>query len=331
MFSDPSKFTARALGYVRVSTAEQAEHQTSRKQQKADLKAYCARNAIDLIEIFDEPGLSGSDWSRPLFNRMIDLATGDDHPVDFIIAADMSRIARDVEFSILTEGRLRRANVAFRFVFQQFQDGHHGRLLKLVTSWQDEEYVIKAAQNTRRGLRGTAAEGFWLGGRVPLGFESRTVEVRGKKEKKKLFVNEPEAEVVRLIFDIAERGFDGSPLGGRAIAEYLNSNGYTLRGARFHNSNVADLMQRPHYLGRFPGSKVDEFGKLLPEDEWIWVECPQIISQKQFDRVAALRASRAPRVTAPHIVAGTTLLVGVAKCGMPGCGYDAGKKVKGRK
>lgn len=303
-FHEPQR-KPRAFGYVRVSTAEQAEHVTSLEQQAADLAAFCAKNGFELVEVFDEPGLSGSDWNRPQFNRMLDLATGEDHPVDLIVATDMSCIARDVEFSILTDGRLRRAGVALRFVLQEFQDGHNGLLMKLVTSWQDQEYVIKAACNTRRGLRGTAAEGFWPGGVVPLGYESRTAEVRGKKEKKKLFINEAEAEVVRLIFDLAERGFDGSPLGARSIAEQLNANGYTLRGRKFHNSNVADLLQRPHYLGRFPGSKVDELGNRLPEDEWIWVECPQIISQEQFDRVAALRASRAPRVTPPHVVAGT--------------------------
>ena len=273
-------------------------------------------------EIVSHTGMTSNFAVAPanIKTTMLDLATGDDHPVDFIVATDMARIARGVEFSILTEGRLRRAGVALRFVLQEFQDGHNGLLMKLVTSWQDQEYVIKAAFNTRRGLRGTAAEGFWPGGVVPLGYESRTAEVRGKKEKKKLFINETEAELVRFIFDLAERGFEGSPMGARSIAEHLNANGYTLRGRKFHNSNVADLLQRPRYLGRFPGSKVDEHGNLLPEDEWIWVDCPQIISQEQFDRVAALRASRAPRVTPPHVMAGTTLLVGIARCGMPGCG-----------
>ena len=62
---------------------------------------------------------------------------------------------------------------------------------------------------------------------------------------------------------------------------------------------------------------MNELGNLLPEDEWIWVDCPRLISQEQFDRVAALRASRAPRVTPPHVVAGTTLLVGVDETGQP--------------
>jgi len=33
-----------AYGYVRVSTAEQAEHKTSLKQQADDIEAYCAKN-----------------------------------------------------------------------------------------------------------------------------------------------------------------------------------------------------------------------------------------------------------------------------------------------
>src|SRR5690606_38340939 len=47
---------------------------------------------------------------------------------------------------------------------------------------------------------------------------------------------------------------------------------------------------------------------------------PAIIEQAQFDRVAALRAARAPRSTAPRVVNGPSLLIGIAKCGMPECG-----------
>lgn len=150
--------------------------------------------------------------------------------------------------------------------------------------------------------------------------ESRTVEVRSKKEKKRLFENASEAAIVRLIFDLAERGLNGSPMGGRAIAQHLNSHGYTRRGEKFFNASIAGILSRPHYLGKFPGNKFDIAGKLLPEEEWTWVPCPQLISQEQFDRVAALRQVRAPRNTPPREVSGPTLLIGLARCGMPGCG-----------
>ena len=310
----------RAYGYVRVSTAEQAEHKTSLRQQKVDLQNCCAKQGIDLIEIFVEPGLSGSDWKRPEFNRMLLLATGEDHPVDYIVAADMARLARDVELIVTTQGQLKRAGVKCLFAYQTFEDSHFGMLHQLLTGWQDQDAIVKASMNTRRGLRGTAEEGFWPGGTVPLGYESRTVEIRGKKEKKKLFIKEAEARIVRKIFDLAERGIDGTPMGGRAIAEYLNKRGYTRRGGKFHNSNIAGILSRPHYLGEFPGNKFDERGNLLPEDEWTMVECPQLISKEKFDHVAALRATRAPRNTAPRIVNGPTLLIDIAHCGMPNCG-----------
>ena len=143
--------------------------------------------------------------------------------------------------------------------------------------------------------------------------------MRGKKEKKKLFICEDEALVVRLIFDMAS-GTTGLPMGGRAIADYLNAHGYTLHGKKFFNSNIAGILARTHCIGRFVGNRFGVDGKLLPEDEWTWVACPPIISQEQFDRVAALREKRAPRNVAPRIVNGPTLLVGLAKCGVEGCG-----------
>ena len=163
-------------------------------------------------------------------------------------------------------------------------------------------------------------KGSWTGGVIPLGYESRTVEVRSKKEKKRLFENSREAQTVRLIFDLAERGLNGTPMGGRAIAEHLNDHGYTRRGKPFFNASIAGILSRPHYLGKFPGNRFDFDGALLPEEESAWVACPQLVSRDQFDRVAALRQTRAPRNTAPREVSGPTLLIGLAKCGMPDCG-----------
>jgi len=157
MADENSSIRRRAYGYARVSTAEQVQHQTSLRQQRVDLKAYCDKQSIDLIEVFSEPGLSGSDWKRPEFNRM-----------------------------------------------------------------------------------------------------------------------------------------------------------------------MAGILSRPHYLGRFVGNKADEFGNVLPEEDWTWVECPLLITQEQFDRVAALREKRAPRNTPARVVSGPTLLIGLAQCG----GCSAGMTIR---
>ena len=94
-------------------------------------------------------------------------------------------------------------------------------------------------------MRRNAEEGFFNGGPVPFGYESRTVEMRGTQAKKKLFIHEGNAGTVRLMFDLATIGDGNGPMGGRAIAEWLNERGYTqANGAKFTNSNVAGILAR---------------------------------------------------------------------------------------
>lgn len=126
--------------------------------------------------------------------------------------------------------------------------------------------------------------------------------------------------MVRRIFDLATTGDGDGPLGARSISEWLNGQGYSLRGAKFNNSNVAGILARDHYAGRYFDKAIDNDGRPGSEAEWIEVPCPTIVALAQMQAVAALRARRAPRVTAPRIVSGPTLLTAVARCGVCGSG-----------
>ena len=150
----------RCYIYTRARTQEQAEHRTSLDQQERDARQYCSDRGFDVVDVFQDGGISGSDRSRPELSRMLLLACSDDHPVDVIVACDLARVARDLELSILLKGQLDRAGVELQLVYQSFEDSHSGRLHQILTAWQDEDAIIKAAANTRRGLRGTAEEGF---------------------------------------------------------------------------------------------------------------------------------------------------------------------------
>ena len=56
-------------------------------------------------------------------------------------------------------------------------------------------------------------QGKWVGGKTPLGY------IKDSKDKNKLIIYEPEAKIVKNIFDMA---FAGEQVG--AIRDYLNSN-----------------------------------------------------------------------------------------------------------
>jgi DNA invertase Pin-like site-specific DNA recombinase len=55
-----------ALGYVRVSTDEQAERGLSLEAQRQRIQAYCEMKGLRLTTIFEDSGLSGG---KPLGSR----------------------------------------------------------------------------------------------------------------------------------------------------------------------------------------------------------------------------------------------------------------------
>lgn len=52
-----------AIGYVRVSTAEQAEEGVSLDAQEARIRAYCTMRDLELIELVTDPGVSAGKYT----------------------------------------------------------------------------------------------------------------------------------------------------------------------------------------------------------------------------------------------------------------------------
>ena len=313
--------TEKIVGYVRVSTDDQADHRTSLDSQEAQIRADAEAKGQMVVRIFVEAGESGQDARRPEFNRLLDFVEDPANGIHEVKIFSLSRLARSMETQVQTFARLKRAKVRLHSLTQNFSDDAMGGMLRNLIASFDEYFALETAKHTRRTMRRNAEEGFFNGGPVPFGYESQTVEMRGTKAKKKLFIHEGNARTVRLIFDLATVGVGNGPMGARAIAEWLNERGYTLaNGNKFNNSNVAGILGRCHYRGYYFDMTRDEQGGQAPEDQWVRVGCPQIIPEETMDAVAALRAVRRPTVTPPRTVNGPTLLTKVARCGICGEG-----------
>lgn len=310
----------RAYGYVRVSVDEEGGNNASIVAQSEAIRAYAERSGIDVVQIFEEHGVSGRKLHRKQFDEMIALAVSPDRPVQSIIVYNLSRFARRLLTQIMSEHKLNEAGVRLVSLTESFGDDSNGKMMRSMVAVMNEKYANDASLFTRRDRRGNARAGFWNGGPVPLGYESRTVRIDGKKERKQLFVVQEQAELVRLIFDLADTGLDGQAMGTRAIAMHLNSLGHTLKGKRFSHSGLDSILHRDLYAGSYLDRTADDCGERPSNDNAIMVPCPRIVEPEQIARVAARRAKAAPRVTAPRITNGPTLLMGLASCGVDQCG-----------
>ncbi|URW75595.1 recombinase family protein [Sphingomonas donggukensis] len=307
----------RAFGYVRVSSEEEGGGQNaSIAAQRAAIEAAAAQEGVELVKVFEEPDVSGRKLHRKQFDRMVTLATAAERPVDIIYVFRLDRYARNLFTHVVTDQKLEAAGVRLISLTERFSDDASGRLLRNFIALINEKYSIDAAAHTRKNRRENASAGYFNGGRVPYGYEAQTVAVFGKKERKQLFVHEAEAKVVQSIFSLALQGVDGERMGTRAISEYLKAQGHRMRGSLFHDSSVDGILTRSHYRGFHVDRTADEHGH--PAE--ITVACPQLVDPDIVDRVAALRASTAPRVTPPRTTSSKTLLKKVGQCGAPTCG-----------
>jgi site-specific DNA recombinase len=310
----------KIVGYVRVSTDDQADHRTSLDSQESQIRADADAKDQIVARIFVDAGESGQDGRRPEFNRMLEFVEDPANAVYEIKIFSLSRLGRNMETQIQTFARLKRARVRLHSLTQTFSDDPMGGMLRNLIASFDEYFALETGKHTRRTMRRNAEEGFFNGGPVPFGYESRTVEMRGTKAKKRLFIHEGNARVVRLMFELATVGDGKGPMGSRAIAQWLNERGYTqASGAKFTNSNVTGILARTHYRGHYFSMTRSEDGGSASEKAWVRVECPRIISDEKMNAVAALRAVRRPTVTPPRITNSPVLLTKVARCGI--CGH----------
>lgn len=310
----------RAYIYARVSNDDEDGNNASSVAQRAACRAWCAKNGVDVIEEFEELNVSGRKLKRREFDRMICQATAAERPVHMIVVYALSRFARRLLTQVTAEHKLSEAGVRLVSLVEDIADDPNGRMMRSMIAVMNEKYANDASIFTARDRRGNASAGFWNGGRVPFGYESRVVVTEGRKGRKKLFIREDEAAMVSMIYELADVGLTGRPMGTRAIATHLNAHGYTLRGKPFYHSNVDGILTREHYSGSYRDRTMDAKGVRPTEGEAIVVACPQIVAPDRIARVAATRANAAPSVTPPRITNSPVLLGGLATCGHPECG-----------
>jgi DNA invertase Pin-like site-specific DNA recombinase len=84
----------RVLGYVRVSTTEQATSGAGLAAQRATIVGECERRGWELVDVVVDDGVSAANLDRPGFRRLLErLAEGE---ADGLVVAKLDRATRSV-------------------------------------------------------------------------------------------------------------------------------------------------------------------------------------------------------------------------------------------
>lgn len=310
--------------YVRVSTGRQVEEGVSIDGQINQMRAWAEKNGHDVVETYQELGLSATDDRRPEFRKMMADATSSDHPFDAIVVFSLSRFFRDAIALGMHERQLRRANVKLISITQPTGEDEAGQMVRQILSSFDEYQSRENGKNVRRSMIENAQQGYFNGSRPPYGYMAVKTDVKGRNGfKRKLEPHSEEADVVRNIFKLALEGDQGEPWGIKKIATYLNKVGSTFRGKHWTRQMTWQILTSTTYYGAYTFNRMDSRSKVLrPEVEWVVTQIPAIVSKDIFDKAAALRKERAPGGSYEYRAAASpALLTGLAKCAHCGAGF----------
>jgi len=222
----------KAALYARVSTDMQSEssvqEQLRRCRQYADLKGW------EVVEEFTDVG-SGMNTEREGFQALMEADW------DVVIAYKLDRFHRSSANAQLWAKHLNEVGRNFVAIDYDIDTTSvHGRLIYTILTALAEMEVELTKERTRMGLQGVKNEGRWVG-KPPYGYDSIFKETGNDEDKGLLKLNQAEAEVVRMVFELNDQGDSLT-----AIAEALTTAGVLTKSGklRWSTATIGDMIKR---------------------------------------------------------------------------------------
>lgn len=218
----------KAIGYIRVSTEQQAEQGVSIETQQAKIEAWCELNEYELTGIYDDAGISGMSMkNRPQLQAALAAVKKD----MALVVYSFSRLARSSDDLIATAKQLEKRGADLVSISERIDTtGAAGKMLFRILAVLAEFERDLVSERTTAALAHKKAT-MQKYAPVPFGYK----EVEGRLE-----VVHEEAQLVSEILNMRESGHTLA-----AIAETMNSRGIPgKRGGTWYPSTVKYLIER---------------------------------------------------------------------------------------
>jgi site-specific DNA recombinase len=322
----------RAAIYARVSTDSQQQRGTIGSQLQV-LRQRIVEENDELIGEFCDDGHSGARLDRPGLDALRDAAEAG--LIDVVWCLSPDRLARVYAYQVIVLDELARHGVTVRFSdAPPLADDPQTRLLTQVQGVIAEYERAKIAERYRRGKLFRSRAGEVIAWRIPYGYQRLPRDTTGPA---RLIVFEPEAAIVRRIFDDYTTG--GHSI--REIVRRLCGDGVpppTGQRPIWGTSTISRMLHNEAYIGRIyfnrteavpdhrPGRRSKQIPR--PRDEWIPIAIPAIVDDATFQAVTNVTRDNSrwsPRRAEP----GQWMLRGLVKCGACGVGVNC-HKMRGR-
>ena len=221
----------KAIGYIRVSTDDQAREGVSLDNQKAKIKAYCDLKDLELVDVIEDAGISAKNLNRPGIKKVLELSQS--KQVDAIVTYKLDRMFRSTVDALETTKKFDKWGVSFHSLQENLDTkSAMGKFFFTLTAALAEMERGIVAERTKAALSHKRAKMEKTGGDVPFGYNLT--------ENGLLVANEAEQKAISLMVELRNKGYSL-----RAIAGELEAEGYrTRRGnIKWHPNTISRIIR----------------------------------------------------------------------------------------
>lgn len=273
----------RVTFYARVSTEKDAQINSLNNQISYYTDFINSIPKWVYVDGYIDEGISGTSVDkRENFLKMIEDSS--ENKFDLILTKEISRFSRNTLDSIKYTQELLYNNVGVLFQSDNINTIMPDSELRLtIMSSIAQEEVRKLSDRVKFGFKRSMEKGRVLGNSVIIGYD---------KKDGKMTINEKEAEVIRIVFEMYSTG----KYGLKAISTYLFEHGYkNKKGGYYANSTVKGIIRNPKYKGYYCANKfkhIDYKSKKqirVKEEDWIlrkdeFGNVPAIVSEEIWNK-----------------------------------------------
>ena len=223
----------KAIGYVRVSTEDQAKEGVSLDNQRTKIRAYADLKDLELVGIIEDAGISAKNLNRPGVQEVLRMARKKE--VEAVVVYKLDRMFRSTVDALETTKRFDKWGVAFHSIHETLDtQSAMGRFFfTLIAALAEMERGI-VGERTKAALKHKRSNGEKTGGDIPFGY---SLDLDGKT----LVEHPREQEAIKLIKRLKWKGYSL-----RAICRELEKEGYLTKTgkAKWNPKTVKSILVR---------------------------------------------------------------------------------------